>query len=58
MVADPSDMLGHVRGPAYAKGVIEALLRGDSGGGEEAPMTRSVNIDNALFSSKSMFTIR
>ena len=37
-------MLGHVRGPAYAKGVIEALLRGDSGGGggEDAPMARSV----------------
>ena len=42
VVADPSDMLGHVRGPAYAKGVIEALLRGDSGGGEDPPMARSV----------------
>jgi len=44
VVADPSDMLGHVRGPAYAKGVIEALLRGDSGGGggEDAPMARTL----------------
>ena len=51
VVADPSDMLGHVRGPAYAKGVIEALLRGDSGGGgggEDAPMARSVCL-NSLF---------
>ena len=42
VVADPSDMLGHVRGPAYAKGVIEALLRGDSASGEDAPMARLI----------------
>ena len=55
VVADPSDMLGHVRGPAYAKGVIEALLRGDSGGGgDDAPMARSVGQSFCL-NSYSLF---
>ncbi len=49
VLSDPSAVFGHVRGPAYAKSVIDSLLMGDNGGesaaGGGAPMSQALSLD-------------